>query len=55
MTSILKARRAGIFVDWYFENGQSSVRSDIIRKLTEYAAPKEGVREFGLIHFLGGR
>ena len=39
MTSILKARRAGIFVDWQFENGQSSVRSGIIGRLTEYTAP----------------
>jgi hypothetical protein len=30
---------AGIFVDWHSENGQSSVRSDIFGKLTEYAAP----------------
>jgi hypothetical protein len=37
-----KVRRTGIFVDSQFQNRQSSVRSDIIRKFkTEYAAPTE--------------
>jgi len=37
-----EVRRTGICVDSQFQNHQSSVRSDIVRKFkTEYAAPTE--------------